>query len=198
MSQIGPLFSPHLIEEGVLARLQRALPLYIQEAEAQYGVKLPAISSWGLVDEGEDERKPEQGFPALVVVAGGTGKGGEPEEYSGGWYRSAWAVTVLLAVQHPERVVARKLAQIYGAVIRGAVLQERSLEGAGRVAKWTGELNPFETSQERTEAASENFFLVQQDEVVNWQMGPKGELPDAPAGEDPEVTEIEVDAEVSE
>lgn len=198
MSEIGTLFSPHLIEEGVLARLQRALPLYLQEAKAQYGLELPEIASWGLVDEGEDERWPEQGFPALVVIAAGTGKGGEPEEYAGGWYRAAWALAVVIAVEHPERVMARKIAQIYGAVIRGVVLQKRSLEGAGRVAAWTGERNPYEATKERTEAASENFFLVKQDEVVNWQMGPKGELPDSPPGEDPEVTEVDVDVEVNE
>jgi hypothetical protein len=198
MSQIGTLFSPHLIEEGVLSRLQRALPLYLKEAEAQYGIELPAIASWGLVDEGDDEKWPEQGYPALVVIAAGTGKGGEPEEYAGGWYRAAWSLAVVVAVEHPERVMARKIAQIYGAVIRGIVLQKRSLEGAGRVALWTGERNPYEATKERTEAASENFFLVQQDEVVNWQMGPKGDLPAEPLDEDPEVTEIDVKAEVEE
>lgn len=192
MNPIGTLFSPHLIEEGALSALQRWLPLYVEEVEAQYGDKLPGIASWGLVDE-DDERWPEQALPALIVVA-------EPvtqaERYAGGWSRASWPFRVVVIVEHPERVWARKIAQMYGAAIRGALVQRRSLGAAGRVADWTGESNPFEATQSRTQAASQNFFLVQQDEVVNWQMGPKGDVaPDSPPGEDPEITETNVAVE---
>lgn len=196
MTEIGPLFSPHQIEEAVLAALQRRLPFYIEEALNQHGVKLPEIESWGLVDEHVD-RWPEQKLPALVVVASGTARGGDPEEYGGGWYRAGWSLAVVVAVEHAQRVEARRIAQVYGAVVRGVLLQKRSLGDGSRVARWTGELNPFEANAKATRAASENFFLVTQDEVVNWQLGPKTVDPgDTPPGLDPEITEIQVDAEV--
>ena len=192
MSGIGTLFSPHLIEEGVLSTLQRWLPLYRAEIEAQYGIELPDIASWGLVDE-EDDRWPEQALPALIVIAEPTE---EAEKYSG-WSRASWPFQVAVIVEHPQRVWARKIAQLYGAAIRGAILQRRSLGGIGRVTDWTGERLPFEATKSRTEAASQNLFLVQQDEVVNWQMGPKGEVPpDEPPPDGPEITEVDVDVEV--
>jgi hypothetical protein len=194
MSGIGPLFSPHLIEEGVLSTLQRWLPLYMQEVKEQHGVGLPEIKSWGLVDE-ESERWPEQALPALIVIAEPTH--GTPQKYGDGWYRAEWPFQVVVAVEHPQRVWARKIAQIYGAVIRGVLLQRRDLGTAGRVTDWTGEKNPYEAQKSRTEAASQNFFLVQQDEVVNWQMGPKGDTPpDTPPPDGPEITEVDVDTEV--
>jgi hypothetical protein len=198
MSEIGKLFSPHLLEEAVLSALQRRLPLYMDEAANQYGLELPEIVSWGLIDE-EEDRKPEQGLPALIVIAGGIGKGGEPEENSDAWYRAAWGVQVDVIVDHPEMVMARKIAQIYGAVIRGALVQERSLTRDGFRIDWTGELNPYRGEKSRTEAASNNFFLVTVEEVVNWRLGPKGdELPAQPPGNDPEVTEVDVSLEVDE
>jgi hypothetical protein len=196
MSEYGSLFSPHQIEEGVLSALQRRIPSYADEALTQHGVKLPEIQSWGLVDE-QAERWPEQKLPALIVVAGGTAKGGDPEEYAGGWYRAGWSLAIVVVVEHSSVVEARRIAQVYGAVVRGALLQKRSLGGSGRVARWTGELNPFEKAAKATRAASENFFLVTQDEVVNWQLGPKTADPtDSPPGLDPEITEVNVDVEV--
>lgn len=198
MSEIGKLFSPHLLEEAVLSALQRRIPLYMLEVKSQYGLELPPVASWGLEDE-EEDRQPEQTFPALIVVAGGIGKGGEPEENSDGWYRAKWALQVDLIVEHPQRVLARKIAQVYGAVIRGALVQERSLTKDGFRIDWTGELNPYRGEKSRTEAASNNFFLVTVEEVVNWRLGPKGdELPEEPPGSDPEVTETDVVLEVDE
>jgi len=195
MSEIGPLFSPHLIEEGILSVLQRWLPLYRLEIKDQYSVELPEIESWGLVDE-DDERWPEQALPALIVIAE---QGQQVEKYCGGNYRAKWPFQVVVVVEHPQRVWARKIAQLYGAAIRGAILQRRDLGVAGRVADWDGERLPYEAKKSRTEAASQNFFLVSQDEVVNWQLGPKGDTPpDSPPGEDPEVTEVDVDVEVNE
>jgi len=195
-SIIGPLFSSHLIEEGAIATLQKWLPTYLEEAKAQYGLELPEIKSWGLVGN-EYDRFPEQALPALVVVAEGIGKGGEPERYGEGWYRASWALGVVLVLQHPDMTKARKVAQIYGAAIRGILLQRRSLEDAGRIADWLDEGYPYSTKERRTRAAAENVFLVTQDEVVNWQMGPKGDEPPVVVPADyPEITEVDADAEV--
>lgn len=198
MSIIGPLFSPHLIEEGATDVLQTWLPTYAAEVKVQYGLELPAIKSWGITP-GSYDRFPEQALPALVVVAEGIGKGGEPEEYAGGHYRASWALGVAIVVQHPDMNRARKVAQIYGAAVRGALVQRRSLGAGGRVSKWIDEANPYKATEKRTRAAAENVFLVTQDEVVNWRQGPKGdEPPEETPGAYPEITEVDVDVEVKE
>lgn len=192
-SQIGTLFSPHLIEEAALSELQRYLPLYRLEAQSQYGVKLPEIQSWGLQDE-EEARLPDTPPPALVVVA-------QPvqdiEKHSEGWYRAAWPFDVRVLMAHPELVKARLFAQVYGAVVRGVLLQRRSLGGIGR-ADWVGESTPFEKQTKQTVAMTQNSFVVTREEVVNWQLGPKeGEVPEAPLPGAPEITEVDVvDVEV--
>jgi hypothetical protein len=198
--EIGPLFSPHLIEEAVLSQLMRRLPLYSKVALEQWGVKLPEVVSWGLKDE-EDTKFPEQGFPALVVIADETRS---IEEHTGGWYRATWPFQVAIWIQHAEIIEARKLAQIYGAVIQAALLQRRSLglEGTGGLT-WEGQKLPFEPERERTTAISLNSFSIVIDEVVNWRNGPKNdlELPEEPPGPDPEITEVDVNvvaAEVAE
>jgi hypothetical protein len=194
---IGTLFSAHMIEEAVLSALVRWLPLYVDEVKNQYGLsEFPDIESWGLVDE-DDEKWPEQAYPALVVIAE------EPEqveEYAEGWYRASWPFKVSVHVEHPQRVWARKIAQIYSAAIRGALLQRKSLGDAGRDVKWTGGSLPWKAfDRSRTLAIGFNNFIVTQDEVVNWQAGPKDELPPAELpSEGPEVseTEVQVDVEV--
>jgi hypothetical protein len=192
---IGPLFSPHVIEEAVLSVLQRWIPLYSDAARDQHGIKLPEIASWGLVDE-DEEKWPEQGYPALVVIAEQTEN---VEQYAEGWYRATWPFRIALYVEAAQRVEARMVAQVYGAVIRGAILQRKSLGDAGRDATWMGEKLPYEAEHSRTLAASFNTFTITQDQVVNWQAGPKDELPpEEPPGEGPEVTETAVEVDVEE
>lgn len=193
--EIGPLFSPHMIEEAVLASLMRRLPLYSKAALDQWGIKLPEIASWGLVDE-EEDRWPEQQLPALVVIADETRN---VEEHSAGWYRASWPFSVTVAIAHAERVQARKIAQIYGAVVQAALLQRRSLGLEDGELRWEGQKLPFHAEQDRTEAVSQNLFSVVIDEVVNWRNGPKtDELPEEPPGPDPEITEVDVAVEVAE
>jgi len=197
--QVGPLFSPHVIEEAVLSQLMRRLPLYSQVALEQWGVKLPEIASWGLVDE-EDDRWPEQALPALIVIADETRS---IEEHTDGWYRATWPFQVSVWVEHSERVQARKIAQVYGAVIQAALLQRRSLGLGNGPLRWEGQRLPFEAEQSRTQAVALNSFSIVIDEVVNWRNGPKddSELPEEPPGPDPEITEVDVNvvaAEVAE
>jgi hypothetical protein len=199
MSSIfGPLFSAHQIEESVVSNLRTWIPTYLAEAARQHGVKLAPVRSWGLASE--FDRWPEQGYPALVVAADGIGKGSSPEKYGGGNYRAGWACGVTVAVRAATLPEARKYGQIYAAVIRGVMLQRRSLGEAGQVAEWLDEgYGAIEVEQKRTTFGAENVFVITKDEVINWRQGPKG---DAPPDEIPEawpiVNEVDVKTEVEE
>jgi hypothetical protein len=196
MSTFGPLFSAHEIEDGARQVLQDWLPTYMGEVQRQHGVKLPPIKSWATVDS--YDRWPEQALPALMIIAGGIGKGGEPQEHGGGFYRATWALSVSVTVEHPKANDARKIARLYAAAIRGVLLQRRTLGVAGTVSDWLDEgYGAIKTKDRRTRAAAENVFAVKVEEVVNWRMGPKTDEPPAQVPADyPEITELDVVTEV--
>lgn len=169
----------------------------MEQVSAQHGVgQLPEIKSWGLSNA--YDRWPEQALPALVVVAEGIGRDGTPEQYAGGFYRASWALGVSVTIEHPRADDARKLAHLFAAAVRGALLQRRGLGSGGRVTKWLDEGYPMSIKERRTRASAENVFAVAQDEVVNWRLGPKTPEPPTSPIEYPEVTETDADVEVKE
>jgi hypothetical protein len=191
---IGPLFSPHVLEEAAVRTLKRWLPTYATAVKTRYDLELPRIKSWGLSNS--KDRFPEKGLPAIVVTATGPGRDGGPEETSGGAYRSSYSLGVIVTISHANGDTARKTAQLYGTAILGSIVQRRSLGLPGVVATWKDHDYPFGIAEQRTRAAAEHLFSVQVDEVVNWRMGPKDDTPpESIPDEYPEITEVEVDME---
>jgi hypothetical protein len=194
---VGPLFSPHVIEEAVLAKLRRWLPGYLSIACDLHGVKggIAAVKSWGTSNTGE--KWPEQGLPALLVV--GPEETTDVEKQGQGMYRATWPVEVGLVIATRTAPAARKYARIYGAAIRGALLQGRSLGVEGLSTEWRGEGNGVLglDQKRRTMAANSQLFAVTADNVVSWRMGPGDGKPPIPS-EWPEVTETEVETEIQE
>lgn len=197
MTTFGPLFSAHVLEDAARETLQGWLPTYLAEIKSQYGVQLPPIKSWATLDS--YDRWPEQALPAALIIAGGIGQGGAPEEYGGGYYRAGWALGVSVTIEHPKANAARKIARLYAAAVRGVILQRRSLGLAGVETVWVDEgYGSVPVNERRTRAQAENVFVVTVDEVVSWQMGPKAAEPPAEVPTDyPEITEVDVDVEVS-
>jgi hypothetical protein len=192
---VGPLFSPHLLEESILRKLQRWLPGYLTIACELNGVEegIEAITSWGLQDE-DDDKWPEQGLPALVVVAGRTI--GEPKKHSKGMYRAVWPISIGVAIAASNGVLARKYAQVYGAAIRGVILQGRSQGEEGQTAEWLGdEPGIIAVEQRRTIASNANAFAITKDDVVSWRMGSGSDKPPIPDTW-PEVTETDAETEI--
>jgi hypothetical protein len=195
VSVAGPIFSAHLIEEGLISTLRTWLPSYLADVAAQHGVgKIAPVKSWGL--SSEYERWPEQGLPALIVAC--PGLRGEPEKTGDGFYRAIWSAEVSVTISARTGPAARKYAQIYAAAIRGAVLQRRSLGDGARVTTWLDEAyGDVAVEQRRTIVAAANVFAVEQNEVVSWRKGPGSDKPPIPT-EWPEVTETEIETEIEE
>lgn len=195
---VGPLFSSHVIEEVVLAKLKRWLPGYLTIATELHGVngKIAGIKSWGISNTGE--KWPEQGLPALLVV-GPEETSGEPEKHGQGMYRATWPVEVGVVIAARTAPNARKYARIYGAAVRGALLQGRSQGEQGLATGWLGEGSGLLglDKQRRTMAANANLFDVTVDNVVSWRKGSGQDKPPIPDGW-PEVTETEVETEIEE
>ncbi len=191
---VGPLFSSHLLEEAAVKTLREWLPIYTDAVYNRYKVKLPKIASWDLQDS--TKRSTGQQYPSLIVIAGGIGQDGTPEEHQEGMYRASWAIGVAVAVESSNPIIARRNAQLYGAVVRGAIVQHRSLGLEGCVTKWLDENYPHGSKDGRTKAVAECLFAVEIDEVVSWQLGPKDAPPKQLPTEDPEITDVEVETEV--
>jgi hypothetical protein len=194
---VGPLFSSHVIEEAVLAKLRRWLPGYLTIACDLHGVngKIAGVRSWAVANTAE--KWPEQGLPALLVV--GPEESSEVEASGQGMYRATWPVEVGLVIAARTGPNARKYARIYGAAIRGALLQGRSQGEEGLTTTWRGEGNGILglDQKRRTMAANANLFDVTVDNVVSWRMGPGSNKPPIPS-DWPEVTETEVEEEITE
>lgn len=193
---VGPLFSSHVIEEAVLATLKKWLPGYLSIACELHGVTggIAAVKSWAVSNEAE--KWPEQGLPALLIV-GPEETTGEPDAQGQGMYRATWPVEVGLVIAARTGPGARKYARIYGAAIRGALLQRRSL-GESLTTTWRGEgTGIVDSNQRRTLAANANLFEVTSDKVVSWRMGPGDGKPPIP-DDWPEVTETEIETEIEE
>lgn len=195
-SVVGPLFSPHLIEEAVLAVLQKWLPGYLTVACEEHGIEegIEGIKSWGLASA--LDKWPEQGYPALLVVAPDDPK--EIEVSGDGMYRATWPFEVAVSIQGSVAHLARRHAQVYGAAIRGAILQRRSLGDGLQATRWTGGdsaqgIAPDE--QRRTIAATANSFEVKRERVVSWKLGPGSDATSIPDTW-PIVKEIEVNEEI--
>lgn len=190
MSTIGPLVDSGQIEADVLRTLQTWLPTYLLEAVAQAEHDpIAAPASWAIISQ--YDRWPEQGLPAVIVVSPGiiedsTRRDGE------GFYRATWAVEVSVTVAAAKSTVARRMAQIYGAAVRGALLQRRSLGHQTQVTDWINEeIGGVNADKRRTVCVVANAFHVERADVVTTQ-GPTGDEPPAP-GSWPIVNEATVE-----
>jgi len=181
----------------VLAKLRRWLPGYLSIACDLHGVdgRIAGVKSWAVANTGE--KWPEQGLPALLVV--GPEETVDVEASGQGMYRATWPIEVGLVIAARTGPNARKYARIYGAAIRGALLQGRSQGEEGLTTKWRGEGTGIVglDKQRRTMAANANLFDVTVDNVVSWRRGSGSDKPPIPE-EWPEVTETEVEEEITE
>lgn len=170
---IGPLKHAGIVERAAVARLRARMPAYTAEAAAQDAVltggdplALPDLR--GVIRVSELARWPEQQLPLAAVISAGTAT--EPERDGEGMYRAAWSLSVAVLVASAEEEGSRDLAHLYGAAVRGCLLQDRSLGGAVRVTGWLGEsLDDLPVAQRRTMFGHLNLFAVQLDDVVSWQ-----------------------------
>lgn len=135
---IGTLRHAGVIEDAIVARLQGWLPAYLVRAEADAGYRRGAIQPPRSIRPlGSAERWPEQQLPAIIVDNMGTS--GDPGRETDGAYNATYSVAVTAIVSAAGQERARTLGYIYGAAIRGALLQRRSLSGSVETVGWSGE-----------------------------------------------------------
>ena len=200
MSVIGPLKNAGQVERAVVARLRQRMSAYTADAVAQDGTydALPPLR--GIIRASELEEWPEDQKPVAVVVCPGTVD--DPTKTGLGAYSATYSVSVAVIVSTSGQTSSRDVAQIYGAAVRGALLQGRSLNADMATNSWQGEsLDDIGPDLQRTIFASLNLFYIDVDDVVSWKQGPlvdpDGEWPDEIPDEWPVVLEHEEDVDAT-
>lgn len=174
MSLFGPLRHGGEIEDAVLASLQLWLPDYLREVERQAGLDAEVLEGPRSIGWAPEMTKwPEDQLPSLIVVSPGTSE--DPERDGEGVHRARFALNVGVVASAADERDTRRLAQLYGAVVRGCLLQHRILAEEIQVVAWNGEGYddiPQAAEMRRTVALGLNRFTVEIGDLVSDTQGP--------------------------
>lgn len=149
------------------------MPTYIAEVERQSSLdprSLPAIRSF--TTRNEFTKWPEDQLPAVVVVSPGAAGEGIRKE-GDGRYRVRWVVGVAVVASARDQATTNRLAKLYIAAARAAILQHASLGGFAEGVEWEDErYNDLPPAQERTLSAAQDIFTVEVRDVLTAGSGP--------------------------
>lgn len=177
---IGTLTHPAMLERWMMALLNGQMPAYLAEVAAQNDINGAIRQPRTIKAAGGLEKWPEDQLPALIVVSPGLRQ--EPTGPKDGWIAATWILSVAAVVSAATQIDARYLASLYGAAIRGAVMQNRTL-GSGRQdvrAEWANEdLDEIAPEDNRTLTAALEIFNVHVSRAVCQTCGP-AEPPEGP------------------
>jgi hypothetical protein len=194
VSVIGELKNAGSVERAAVARLRERMSAYAADAAAQdAGGKTPPPLK-GVIRASELEAWPEDQKPVAVVISPGTV--GAPTKRADGYYTATYSLAVAVIVSAKDDNASRDVAQLYGAAVRGCMLQGRTLRRAVTTGDWRGEsFDDLSPDPRRTLFASVNLFYVELDEIVSWKEGPgvdpDGEWPDPVPTEWPTAETVE-------
>lgn len=158
------------VEEAVQERLRTCSAAYIAEVVDQVG--FDAIPNFrAVVLASQLARWPEDQYPVCAIVSPGTD--GDVVKDSDGYYVATYSVGVGAITSAATESATRKLAQLYGAAVRGCLLQKRSLNDTVEVTDWKGEsLDDLDVDDRRSIMSSVNLFNIELRNIVTWQKGP--------------------------
>jgi len=127
---------PGLVEDAVQGTLKAWLPSGLERVARENDMppgSLPAPRSWPVASE--FDLRPEEQLPAVFIVSTGASAGRrEPT----GW-RATWGCEVAVVVSARDERSARRLAGLYLAAIRAALLWHDGLGGIADDIRWGAE-----------------------------------------------------------
>lgn len=192
MTVFGQIVTASAVEEAALATLALWMPTYLGEIERQHGTTAIAVPA-SYTARSEVQNWPEEHLPAVIAISPGTSA--VPEARGDGRVDAEWSLGVAVVVSAVDRDTTRRMAQLYSAAVRAAILQHPSLGGVAAGTVWLAESYvdvPVEDT--RTLMAAQVVFVVRVDEVVDLFDGPA--VPDeAPYGDRPVVVVADVDVD---
>jgi len=168
-----PLVAASDVEDAVIALLQNWLPTYVWEIERQHGQtpgQLAAPRSYLISSEAE--KMPEDQLPAIIVASPGTTD--PPLADGDGVYTARWGIAASVMIAARGNRLALRLARLYAAAIRGALIQQQQLDGlALRRVDWLGErYDRLESIDDRTICIGSVDLAAEVDDVLTRHAGP--------------------------
>jgi hypothetical protein len=143
----------------------------LAEAERERGLKprtLPIIKNYTTVNEFRNWAAEDT--PVVVIVSPGLAE--EPAMKGDGTYRAKFHLGVAVIVEANNRDNTRKLARIYGPVVRQLMLQQQGLGGISSAVEYEDER--YDEPPEREDhavMAVQVTFRVEVHNVVNKRLG---------------------------
>lgn len=197
----GPIVTGDDVERAVVSFLwgedtdgNRWIDTYLGELERHAGYAPGTIERpKGIVSRTELETWPEDVTPVIVVVSGTLT--GRPLQ-RGGAYEATWPLAISPVVADLDEEQTRKLAHVYTAAIRLAILQHGSLGGFAEASEWIDEgLEVRPIADSRSKMAGRVIFEITVSNVARRDAGPRTALPDPAVdpGPWPTITAREID-----
>lgn len=176
MSIYGPLNHAGLLEQAAAARLREWMPAYLADVERQHDREIGRLQLRSIITVSGLDRFPEDQLPCAVVISPGTI--GDPTKDGSGACSATYNVSVAVLVSGREQKGSRLLAQLYGAAVRGALMQRRSLTESIDIEDWLGEsFDDLPVDERRTLFGGINSFSASLGNVVSWKAGPPSTWP---------------------
>jgi hypothetical protein len=125
-SVFGNLFVVSILEEAVEAHLREWFPTYLRDVEAKMDMPVGTLLAPNKYTQrnsfdvtlGED-------LPLCIVISPGII--GEPITREAGKYTAEWSLGVGIAIAASNEPLADRLAKMYGAAIRGILMQHQDI-----------------------------------------------------------------------
>jgi hypothetical protein len=167
----GSVIDSGRVEQAVSATLEAWLPSHLHNQETENGLptgKIPRPRSWPPVSEFDP--RPHEQLPSVVIVSPGTTAVGPRE--AKGKHRATWRVEIAVCVAGRDEPQARKLAAMYIAAVRSALVQNPTLGGFAERTDWAGEDNTVGAVDRQPRAIYGAYFDVTVEAVVDHRAGP--------------------------
>ena len=173
-SAFGKIMVASEIEYAARDLLQKWFPTYLREVERQVGWEddpLPIPRNY--TNRNEFDALPGEELPKVVVISPGTE--GRPQHPEGdGYYRAVWRLGIGVATAAQTEEEADRRAKMYGAAVRGIIIQNQNLSGLAIGVAWSSESYddlPIDDQFANYKSAG-IYFLVEIEKAVNRWMRP--------------------------
>lgn len=153
---------------GHLAHQERRRPDIVAGLPAAANGHFPAPRSWPKLSEFDSTVQNQ--LPAITVVS--PGAAGAPTREKSGQYSFTWRFQVTVEIAGRDEGQGRDLAGVYLAAIRGALVQNRTLQQRVRNCRWVGGDDHAVRARHPQRAVYSTNFEVTVRDVVDDRLGP--------------------------
>jgi hypothetical protein len=188
---------PGLLEDAIQSTLKAWLPSHLERVARENAMpprSLPQPRSWPVASEFDLE--PHEQLPAIFIVS--TGKAGTAQRETTGW-RAIWSCEIAVAVAERDEASARRLAGLYLAAVRTALLWNDTLGGLADDIRWGTEDLAVGNVGRSARAVFGASFEINVPDSVSARPGEEPVIPPAdpvPAPESGRVESVEITLEV--